>query len=159
MDKPEIERKWVLPAMPRVTFDRCTSIDQGYLVDELRLRRRVPFPPTAGGARHTLTIKRGESMIRDEWEEPIPAWVFTLLWPHTRGWRLSKLRHVINTPQGTVEVDEYTGKLAGLVVMEYEAASEQAAEAFVFPEWAQAAEEVTGDSRYSNAYLAREGKP
>ena len=51
----------------------------------------------------------------------------------------------------TWEVDVFEGENEGLVMAEIELSSED--EEFTLPEWA--VEEVTGDKRYYNAYLAK----
>jgi adenylate cyclase len=57
----------------------------------------------------------------------------------------------------TAEVDVYTGRLAGLIVVEVEFSTRQEAEEFEPPAWF--GDELTGDPRWSNAALAAHGKP
>jgi CYTH domain-containing protein len=55
------------------------------------------------------------------------------------------------------EVDDYTGDLAGLVVVEIEFDDEQAARAFTPPAWF--GPELTGEPAYANRSLACDGLP
>jgi adenylate cyclase len=153
----EIERKFLLPAPPE-DLDRhpSTAIEQGYLAvhpdgTEVRVRRR-------GGAA-TLTVKSGGGKVRAEEELALAEADFERLWPLTEGRRIEKVRHVIPTEQDGVEIelDVYTGDLAGLVVAEIEFPGEAEADAFDAPEWL--GREVTGDGRFKNQRLAVDGRP
>jgi len=63
------------------------------------------------------------------------------------------VRHLIPTGAGlTIELDIYSGDLAGLIVAEVEFASEDEADAFEPPNWF--GPEVTDDARYKNQNLA-----
>jgi CYTH domain-containing protein len=153
----EIERKFLLPAPPD-DLDRhpSTAIEQGYLAvhpdgTEVRVRRR-------GGAA-TLTVKSGGGKVRAEEELALADADFERLWPLTEGRRIEKVRHVIPTERDGVEIelDVYTGDLAGLVVAEIEFPGEDEADAFAAPEWL--GREVTGDGRFKNQRLAVDGRP
>lgn len=152
----EIERKFLV-ADPPSDLERwpATAIEQGYLVitdggPEVRLRRR--------GDRAFLTVKSGAGRVRVEEEIEIEPDRFERLWPLTEGLRIEKTRHEIDAGDGVViELDAYTGDLAGLVVAEVEFDSEEAAEAFAPPDWF--GEDVTDDLRYKNQRLARDGAP
>jgi CYTH domain-containing protein len=150
----EIERKFLVDAMPPDPGSG-TPIAQGYLpLDagddvELRVRRK--------GERTVLTVKRGAGLERDEHEAEIGEDAFEALWSLTEGRRIEKTRYEIEHEGATIELDEYGGDLAGLLVAEVELDSEQAAEAFRPPEWV--GQEVTGEARYSNRALAEDGAP
>jgi adenylate cyclase len=152
----EIERKFLVPEPP-ADLDACpsTPIDQGYVAiaadgTEVRIRRRD------GDA--TLTIKSGPGRSRLEEELEIDDERFVRLWPLTAGRRIQKRRHLVEADGGhTIEVDVYTGDLAGLVVAEVEFASEEAADAWAPPAWF--GPEVTDDARYKNQSLAVHGIP
>jgi CYTH domain-containing protein len=58
-----------------------------------------------------------------------------------------------------LELDRYHGDHDGLITMEPEFTSEEQMNAFVLPDWAQGAVEVTHDSRYKNRNLALHGLP
>ncbi len=106
----------------------------------------------------TLTVKSGGGRSRVEEELAIEPERFERLWPLTEGRRIEKTRHLVPGPDGhVIEVDVYTGALAGLVVAEVEFAGEADADAFVLPDWL--GREVTDDKRYKNQQLALDGAP
>jgi CYTH domain-containing protein/CHAD domain-containing protein len=149
----EVERKFVLEAMPTEAAGVSgATIEQGYLaVDEeveVRLRR-------SDGER-LLTAKRGHGESREEVEIRLYDEQFEALWPLTEGRRLRKTRRRVPLGAGLVaEVDRYEGALAGLLVAEVEFPSVEASRAFQPPLWL--GREVTGDRRYANQALARDG--
>jgi adenylate cyclase len=152
----EIERKFLVRELPAdLEQSRSTRIEQGYIAiaddgTEVRVRRRD------GAA--VLTVKSGGGRSRLEEEIAIDAERFTRLWPLTEGRRLEKTRHLIPTATGlTIELDVYSGVLAGLIVAEVEFGSEDQADAFEPPEWFGA--EVTEDARFKNQKLACDGAP
>lgn len=151
----EIERKFVVEGPPAETFD-CPSerIDQGYLASdgetEIRLRRR--------GRDCFITIKRGHGAVREEIEVEITDEQFARMWPQTEGWRVEKRRYLVPLADGlTAEMDVYAAALEGLVTVEVEFGSESAGRDFEPPAWF--GRDVTGDVRYSNQQMAREGIP
>ena len=152
----EIERKFLVAEPPR-DLDRhpSTAIEQGYLAiaddgTEVRIRRR--------DASATLTVKSSGGRSRVEEELEIDTQRFERLWPLTEGRRIEKRRYEIPAGDGlTIELDVYTGALAGLVVAEVEFDSEDAAEGFSGPGWL--GREITDDARYKNQRLACEGAP
>lgn len=151
----EIERKFLLVAIPpREILGEGVFVSQGYLfadAGELRARRK--------GNQCFLTVKGGGSIARDEWEAEIPEWVFKTLWPKTKGRRVEKTRYSVAFGGLILEVDQYRGALAGLVILECEFPSEMAAREFVLPRWAESAVEVTNDSAYKNKNMAVFGLP
>ncbi|HEY1854436.1 MAG TPA: CHAD domain-containing protein [Solirubrobacterales bacterium] len=151
----EIERKFVLEMMPpEAAGARERAIEQGYLAvdDELEVRLR-----RCGGER-LLTAKRGHGESREEVELRLYGEQFEALWPLTEGRRLRKSRREVPLGDGlTAEVDRYEGDLAGLLVAEVEFPSVEASRAFRPPPWL--GREVSGERRYANQVLAREGLP
>lgn len=152
----EIERKFVLPAVPPGLGEHpAQRIEQGYLAVaadgvEVRIRRR--------GDATTLTVKSGPARVRVEEELAIEPRRFDALWPLTEGRRLAKVRHLVPLPDGLVlELDVYEEALAGLVTGEVEFPSEAASAAFAAPDWLGV--EVTGDARFANQSLAAAGAP
>jgi CYTH domain-containing protein len=152
----EIERKFLVGALPPGLGEHeGVEIAQGYLAagedgSEVRLRR--------GGERLSLTAKRGAGMVRGEYEIELTAAQFDALWPGTEGRRLVKRRYSLAADDDLiVELDVYSGALAGLLVAEVEFPSVEAARAFSTPAWFGA--EVTEDPRYRNRRLAEEGLP
>jgi adenylate cyclase len=152
----EIERKFLVGANPpEQEQSQSTRIEQGYIAieddgTEVRIRRRD------GAA--VLTVKSGRGRSRLEEEIAIDAERFARLWPLTEGRRLEKTRYLIPAGAGlTIELDVYSGALAGLMVAEVEFGSEEAGDAFEPPEWFGS--EVTDDVRFKNQTLACEGAP
>jgi CYTH domain-containing protein len=148
----EIERKFLVKELPLNLKDyESRPIEQGYLAvkrdgTQVRLRK--------AGSRHTLTVKRGRGLKRQEWEIALIPEQFNELWPATEGRRLRKTRYDIPFGDRTIEVDVYNGRNQGLVVAEVEFDDETQCVNFEPPDWF--GKEVTGKSRYSNVKLARE---
>ncbi len=148
----EVERKWLVAEPPPDALAApAEQIEQGYLTIgdggcETRLRRR--------GERFTLTVKSGAGLVRSETEIELTRDQFEALWPATAAARLSKRRHVLRGAEGgeTIELDEYAGSLAGLVVAEVEFRDLEAAAAYVPPPWF--GREVTAQDAYRNQRLA-----
>jgi adenylate cyclase len=151
----EIERKFLVGAVPDLSGYESISIEQGYLalaVDggaEVRLRRK--------DGERLLTVKGGTGEVRAEEEIELDAERFDSLWPLTEGRRLAKTRYLIPLGEHTAELDVYAGELEGLVTAEVEFDSEAEADGFRPPEWL--GREVTGDERYLNESLATVGRP
>ena len=94
-------------------------------------------------------------MVRGEEEWEIAN--FDALWALTGGRQVLKTRYFIALGDLTVELDVYEGDLDGLVTAEVEFPDEDAARAFVAPDWL--GRDVTDDKRYGNRVLAVEGLP
>lgn len=153
----EIERKFILPGAP--TAQRLgpgVHIRQGYLAEEGTVEVRIRITP----ANATLTVKAGKGLSRTEVDVAISGEQADALWPHTAQRRIDKTRHRVmldDSPGHVAEVDVYAGALAGLCVTEVEFTSETDAAAFTPPAWF--GRELTGEPDWSNAALARHGRP
>ncbi|WP_328685893.1 CYTH domain-containing protein [Streptomyces sp. NBC_01261] len=150
----EIERKFTAPADGPFTDVPAIPVEQGYLVraDGAHVRIRK-----SGGA-HTLTVKKGRGLTRQEFEIDISTDDFDLLWPATEGARVTKTRRLVPLSDGrTACVDEFAAQLAGLVMVEVEFSTEDEARRFRPPAWFGT--EVTEDVRYSNSVLVTAGRP
>lgn len=149
----EVERKFLVREPPDLDGTESDEIEQGYLAigseGEVRVRRK--------GDRLVLTAKRGSGLSRDEAEVELDRADFEKLWPLTEGRRLHKRRYVLPHGDLKIELDVYGGDLDGLRVAEIEFPSEEEAKAFEPPDWL--GEDVTGDPRYLNETLARQGAP
>lgn len=152
----EIERKFSLAGEPKWLGDcQATRIEQGYVAIEggggtqVRLRRR--------DGETLMTVKRGSGRTRIEEELDLEPEQFEALWPLTEGRRVAKVRYLVPTETGDIEVDVFEGELAGMVTAEMEFDSEAASDAFKPPDWL--GPEVTGDDRYANETLATHGLP
>lgn len=148
--KREIERKFLVRDDAwRAAAVSAMPMRQGYLSLDPARTVRIRL----AGDRAWLTIKGlGDGLSRAEYEYPIPAedagfLLDRLCLPH----QVEKTRHRIPYGGLVFEVDEFQGANAGLVLAEVELpATDTVVEK---PAWL--GEEVTGDTRYFNAYLAR----
>ncbi len=142
----EIERKFLVSGFVSEGL-RCKKMKQAYLAkDGATVRVRI------ADEKAFLTIKgKTEGFSRAEFEYEIPmedanAMMELAIYPP-----VIKTRYYAEVDGKTWEVDVFEGENEGLVMAEIELSSEN--EEFTKPEWA--VEEVTGDKRYYNAYLAK----
>ncbi len=150
----EIERKFVLPALPAsLAYARREPIRQGYVALDGDTEVRVRLTPK--GCK--LAIKHGRGSVRVEEEFAIDRRQADALWELTEGRRVQKTRRRMRVGDVEVEVDEFSGALDGLVVAEIEFDDEDAAMDFRAPEWL--GREVTGEDAYSNRNLSQHGIP
>lgn len=153
----EIERAFVADALPDP--DRLGSghrLRQGYVAGEGDVEVRVRIAEN----RADLTVKGGRGLRRTEVVLPLGAANAEELWPLTEGRQIDKVRYRVplDAHDGLVaEVDVFAGALEGLVRIEVEFPTEAAAHAFDPPAWF--GREVTGEVAWSNARLARHGRP
>jgi adenylate cyclase len=143
----EIERKFLVKTEIFPGSSKRTVIKQGYLsVDPDRVVRiRIE------GDKAWLTIKgKGSGFSRPEFEYPIPVTDAEELMALCLYPPVEKVRHRLDVEGTLWEVDEFLGSNRGLVMAEVELERED--QPFVMPDWA--GEEVTGDKRYYNAWLA-----
>ena len=148
----EIERKFlVLDDRFKKEAVRSVRIRQGYIAHDSGRTVRVRI----AGDKGYLTIKGPslDDISRQEWEREIPLQDAEDLFPLCKPGAIDKTRYIIPVPDTgrKWEVDEFYGNNEGLVMAEIELGSEE--EAFSHPSWL--GEEVTGDKRYYNSYLAR----
>ena len=149
---PEIERKFRVARPPEGLGDGA-RLRQAYLAVDGGVEVRV----RSDGVTHVLTAKSGSGLVRGEVGVPVGAGDFEELWAMAGDRHLEKVRHRVDLGGVTAEVDLYGGALEGLAVVEVEFPTRAEAEAFVPPDWF--GDEVTGDPAWSNATLAREGRP
>jgi len=145
----EFERKFFFtPSRWTGKLVRSVPLDQGYLADtgtwEIRLRR--------AGTDCRYTMKTGAGLDRDSWDTRIDGPEFDALWPKTDGRRIVKVRDKYETKGPEVEVDRFSGSLAGLTVAEVEFATAAEARTFAVPR--AFGPELTYDPRYKNRALA-----
>lgn len=145
----EIERKYLVKNDSWRGLGTPVSLRQGYLCLDPKRVVRV----RAAGNKGTITIKgKTQSLARTEFNIPISredadAMLDSLaLRP-----LIEKNRTCIPFAGHIIEVDEFFGENAGLIVAEIELESET--EHVDLPEWI--GQEVTGDPRYLNANLIR----
>ena len=146
----EIERKFL------VTDDSYRSLAvshseilQGYICSghghTVRVRTR--------GDKGYLTIKgpSTDGISRFEWEKEITLQDARELFTLCHSGRIEKTRYLVPNGKHVVEVDEFHGENEGLVFAEIEL--NDVNEPFERPSFL--GDEVTGDSRYYNAYISK----
>jgi CYTH domain-containing protein len=126
-----------------VRAEQPTRIRQAYLsIEPTEVRVR-----SSDDREHELTIKSIGGLERTEVTLPLTPAQFEELWTlASASIEKDRFRH------GSAEVDVYSGKLAGLVVVEVEFSTDAEAAGFAPPSWFGA--EVTEDRRYRNSALA-----
>ncbi|MCX6247894.1 MAG: CYTH domain-containing protein [Bacteroidetes bacterium] len=124
------------------------NVRQGYLLTGPDKTIRV----RTTGTEAYLTIKGASPKAsRAEYEYPIPVADADELLKICTVPLIEKIRYRIEYAGKTWEVDEFFGENEGLILAEIELISE--GEKYNRPSWV--GEEVTGDKRYYNAYLAQ----
>lgn len=144
----EIERKFLVKNDSWKNGRPGLPCRQGYLVtgEDITVRVRIL------GDEGYLTVKgRTEGISRDEFEYRIPvADAEAMLGRMSRGWTVEKIRYHVEVKGFIWDVDEFLGGNKGLVLAEVELKDED--QQPEFPDWL--GQEVTGEVRYYNAYLA-----
>ena len=149
----EIERKYLVRELPdNLDSYPHTEIEQGYLCTSptLRIRRMgdafiLTVKEKVRGASSAIVNREEEFCMRRESYERLRA--------KCDGRIVSKTRYRIPLAGGlTAELDLFHGVHEGLRLVEVEFPSVEAADAFVPPVWF--GEDVSGDPRYRNSYLA-----
>jgi len=144
----EIERKYLISNNEWRASGVPVHYAQGYLVADSERTVRVRIAGTEG----FLTIKgRSQGFSRSEFEYSIPVEEAQEMLQLCTFPVIEKLRTKILYEGKIWEVDEFEGLNKGLIMAEIELNSED--EIFAVPSWI--GEEVTGDIRYFNSYLAR----
>lgn len=147
----EIERKFRPAALPE-NLSACPSkrMIQGYLCTTpvVRVRRE--------GDGCVLTVKGSGLMVREEHSFPLNEESFLSLLQKCEGQIIEKTRYYLPVegyPALTAELDVFTGVFDGLILLEVEFPSEEAAKHFTPPTWYGT--EVTDNPAYQNASLSR----
>ena len=147
----EIERKFLMNPEKWEHLEKPLGefYRQGYLLTDPTKTIRVRQTSEQG----FLTIK-GISVgaTRKEYEYEIPLEEAKELLDQFSVAELSKIRYKISIGNHVWEVDEFSGKNAGLIVAEIELTSED--EDFEIPDWI--GREVTGAEKYYNSNLVTE---
>ncbi len=145
----EIERKFI-PAFLPENLEQYPHqlIEQAYLnvAPVVRIRRQDDA--------YILTYKGGGMMAREEYNLPLNKESYDHLLTKADGNVITKTRYLIPIHDGlTAEPDIFEGKFDGMLLVEVEFDSVEAAERFTKPDWF--GEDVTYDKRYHNSYLSR----
>ena len=146
----EIERKFLVrnSDYKRLAF-ASSRIQQGYICSGHGRTVRVRIRDHSG----YLTIKGPsdkEGVVRYEFEKEISLDEARELMKLCVSGFIDKTRYLVKSGNHTFEVDEFYGDNKGLVVAEVEL--QRADEPYEKPDFV--GDEVTGDHRYSNAYLS-----
>lgn len=159
----EIERKFLLRALPSFSRADYFDIDQGYLsIDPVvRVRHIVSHVDTlAPLSSGILTLKYATKVpgIRDEFEYPIPPEEARIHLDKCGSCRLWKQRYVLPAGHGLFwEVDVFGGKLQGLIVAEIETPEGFDPDRVELPSWI--GKDVTADPAFQNTALCLANHP
>ena len=146
----ETERKFlVLDDSYKAQAVQSHRIRQGYIAHDMGRSVRVRILDDKG----ILTVKGPFIGVgsRPEWEKEIFLQEAEELFLICKPGSIDKTRWIVPAGERKFEVDEFHGENEGLVMAEIELESQD--EAFERPSWL--GEEVTGDPRFYNGYLAR----
>ena len=144
----EIERKFLIKGDFYPFAVKKDTIVQGYLCAtkertvRVRIKNECAFITIKGASE-----KKGFSRMEFEYEIPYPDAVEILKLCQSI---IEKDRYYVPEGKHTFEVDVFHGNNEGLIIAELELSSED--EQFNRPDWI--GEEVTGDVRYYNSFLA-----
>ena len=149
----EIEKKYLVKCIPsNVEEYPHEEIEQAYLCTHptLSVRRK--------GHKYIFTYKNrvgsgsDKLNVADEIEAELDYDAYEHLFNKADGDPVRKTRYRIPYEGKTIELDIFHGKHKGLVMAEVEFESVEEGEAFEPPKWF--GEDVSGDIRYTNSYLA-----
>lgn len=156
----EIERKFTIRSLPEhLTEYPCKELEQGYLCTQPVVRVRKSLKN--GEAKYLLCYKSklgmekkeaGTAQVCREEELPLTKESYEILRSKADGRVITKTRYLIPYRAYTIELDIFSGELAGLVFAEVEFPDEAAAAEFEPPEWFE--RDVTFDDRFKNNTLA-----
>jgi CYTH domain-containing protein len=144
----EIERKFLVDKLEweKVTKPVPKKIVQAYILNSPEKTVRVRIK----GFKGYLTIKGATNGIsRSEFEYEIPLAEAQEMIDLFAVKTIEKMRYEIQVGNHLWEIDEFHGKLEGLLIAEIELTSED--ETFMKPDWAT--EDVSNDINYFNAKL------
>ena len=151
----EIERKYLVIADDWRALGTKRYYRQGYLTDDpsATVRVRIVGESSSDDRHAFLTIKGAvQDLVRPEFEYEIPlhdAIAMLDLWCPTEA--IEKYRSRIPIGDVIWEVDEFLGANRGLILAEVELTSRE--QVVTPPAWV--GQEVSGDIRYYNSYLAQ----
>ncbi len=148
----EIERKFIIQKLPdNLSSYPSHKIEQGYLNSHPTVRIRKEDD------QYYLTYKSGGGLVHEEYNLPLDEPSYLHLREKCDGLIITKTRYLIPYQTLTIELDVFDEPLAPLLYAEIEFPSEEDANKFIPLDWFVC--EVTGDKRYSNASLSRDGVP
>ena len=148
----EIERKYLVNSLPE-DLDTCphVEIEQGYLCTSptLRIRRM--------GDAFILTVKEKvrsvtSAIVNREEEFALSQESYIRLKGKCEGYMVGKTRYRIPVGEYVAELDIFHGRHEGLLLVEVEFPSVEAADAFAPPDWF--GKDVSEDPCYRNSHLS-----
>lgn len=148
----EIERKFLVKdSSYRLLSTGSIDITQAYLCSDPDSTVRIRL----SGDRAFLTVKtRNSGVVRNEWEFEIDTEAAKEMLNECRSGRIEKTRFFVpadgEANHLTWEIDEFHGRLQGLVIAEIELPAPDTR--FAIPPFI--GEEVTGNQQYYNSVLA-----
>lgn len=163
MQNVEIEKKYTIKRLPDgLEHYPCKVIEQAYLNTAPVVRVRK------SNEKYTLTYKGSGLMTREEYNLPLDEPSYRHLLEKADGNVIAKKRYLIPLKQPhfadgfhlendvtlKIELDVFEPPFAPLIMAEVEFPNEQAANAFIPPEWFDA--DVTLNPRYHNANMSKE---
>lgn len=163
----EVERKFLVKKLPDLRGRSFKIINQGYVSTEpeLRIRSSQALPDDGNGVQHFFTFKSdGDSALtRNEFETHITQYHYDSLRQKVVGEMITKHRYEVPIPATPThkkliaEVDVFHGHLEGLVMVEVEFPSEEAAKTFEPPPWF--GHDMTVIPEYKNAIMSQKVPP
>jgi len=142
----EIERKFLLPALPEIKCEGRKKIEQRYISVEPEVRIRKTDTDCY------ITFKGKGDLAREEVEIVIDQKEYASLVPFAVSNAITKTRYLFRLGEYTAEADVYGGELEGLMAVEVEFKSTEEADAFIPPAWFGT--EITYDKRFKNRVIA-----
>lgn len=151
----EIERKWLVD-IKDIPYElnkyESEDICQAYISFNPTIRIRK----ITNKGLFILTIKSHSTdggISKEEYEIKINESQYNNLLNKKEGIIINKTRYKVNEGNYTYEIDIFHNEYEGLCYLEVEFNSVEEAKSFVSPNWVR--RELTGDSKYSNASLAK----
>ncbi len=145
----EIERKFIPTSLPdNLESFEHHHIQQAYLntAPVVRIRKQDD--------KYILTYKGGGMMAREEYNLPLNEKSYYHLLAKSDGNVITKTRYNIPIHDNLIaELDIFEDKFDGMLLVEVEFDSVEAAEGFVKPDWF--GQDVTYDKKYHNSYLSK----
>lgn len=154
----EIEKKYTVKGVPEpLSVYEKKEIEQGYLCGDpvIRIRKSNEDYLLTYKSKKGVVEKPGRTArVNEEMEFWLSKEGYLHLKEKTDDYMVCKTRYLIPLEEGlTAELDVFHGRLSGLVFVEVEFDSEEAAEGFKPPAWFD--QDVSLDQRYSNKNLAK----
>jgi len=159
----EIERRYLLLPL-RVEFFlrmfnisfRKIEITQNYIKRDEQMGRIRKCDD-----KHYITIKKGEGLIREEYEKEITREIYdNILNSSDETQTIRKIRYLLSIDGFTYEIDEFEDALCGLVLLEVEFKDKRESLDFKIDETIKrvVVKEVTEDRRFDNSSMAASQK-